>query len=216
MLAAKDALALAPDELLHDEVRERVGLHAVLGGTGRALQHELAELRRHCASVALVGNASTTALIEAIEGGASIEGAVAAAQDRGLLEADPTLDLDGTDAAVKLAIVAGALWGTTVDPARTRRPHALELDPTLLRQRAGSGHTTRLVARAQRDGAFGLAYESLHAASPLAVPSDRVAYSYALEGGGQRVHTGVGLGPDGTAAALLEDLRAQHAAGGAR
>ena len=82
--------------------------------------------------------------------------------------------------------------------------------------RARHGRTTRLVARAGRKSTCGLAYEELDPRSPLAVPYDRVVYAYRLDGNAQRVHTGLGLGPAGTAAALLEDLRTPCAAGGVR
>ena len=214
VLAAKDAVALAPGELLGDEYRERIGIHAVLGGTGRALCDELAELRASCSAVAAVGNATTTAIVEAIEAGDSVEGAIARAQERGLLEADPTLDLDGTDAVTKLRIVAGALWG--VGPTGVLAVETRQLDPDLLRWRPRRGRTTRLVARATRAGAFRLAFEEVDRGSPLAVPSDRVAYCYDIDGDRRRVHIGHGLGPVGTAQALLEDLTALTVAGGAR
>lgn len=49
------------------------------------------------------------------EHGASFKDAVAEAQRRGYAEADPTMDVDGTDAAQKLAILAHLAFGATVD-----------------------------------------------------------------------------------------------------
>ena len=105
MLAAKDSLCQAGEILLAGGNRDRVGVNAVLGGTGHALKTELLELRRECKAVALVGNASTTAVIETVERGGSIEDGIRQAQVAGVLEPDPELDLSGTDAAVKLAAV---------------------------------------------------------------------------------------------------------------
>jgi homoserine dehydrogenase len=74
-----------------------------------------------------------------------------------------------------------------------------------VQERAARGLTTRLVGRARRDGALTLRYEPLPRTSPLAVGAGRVAYLYDL-GGEHRVHTGAGVGAEGTADAVLFDL----------
>jgi homoserine dehydrogenase len=204
-LAAKDALCFAGEDLLSDSHLPRVGLNAVLGGTGAHLAAELGDLRGHCTEVEIVGNASTTALIEEIEAGRSLDEGIASATRRGLLETDPTQDLDGSDAAVKLAIVARALWGFELSPADLPKMDLQALDPARLRERRARRSTTRLIGRARRDGSFHLAYEEIPRGSHLAVPSDRVVYAYKT-GRGLRVHVGSGLGPEGTADALLADV----------
>jgi homoserine dehydrogenase len=210
VLAAKDALCADTSRL----AQQRVGYHAVLGGTGGALRRELATLRR-ARSVALVPNASTTALIERLERGVPWEAALAEAQQRGVLERDPTLDLDGSDAFVKLVIVAAILWGIA-PRAGTLRADLRAVDPDLLRWRARVGRTTRLVARAHARGGCSLEYEEVDRCSPLWVPGDRVVYSYALDDGRVRVHTGFGIGPERTAAALWADVRGLCTNGGGR
>jgi homoserine dehydrogenase len=150
-------------------------------------------------------------VIAAIQAGASIEAGIAAAQARSLLEPDPELDLDGSDAAVKLCAVAGAVFGDAARAApalaAVRREDVRALDPSLLRERARRGATTRLVARADRAGSLAVAYEEVAAGSPLAAPPDRVVYTYELDAG-TRVHTGHGVGFRGTAQALLGDVLA--------
>jgi len=206
-LAAKDALCFAGEDLLSPRHLPRVGLNAVLGGTGAHLAAELADLQNHCTEVEIVGNASTTALIEEIEAGRSLEEGIACATRRELLETDPTQDLDGSDAAVKLAIVVRALWGFGLSPADVPKLDLRSLDPATIRERRSRRATTRLVGRADRDGGFRLAYEEVPRGSHLAVPSDRVVYAYKT-GRGLRVHVGSGLGPEGTADALLADVLA--------
>ena len=211
-VCGKNALAEAASEWLLTVPRGRVGVHAALGGAGQALVRELPELREHCRSLALVGNVSTTVLIEAIERGLSLAEGIAEAQQRGLLEADPTQDLDGSDAATKLRAVWGAVFGDswTAPPAfaRIARADVRGLDPELLRERAARGATTRLVARGSRSGNdLRVAYEEVPRGSPLAAPPDRVVYGYELPGG-LRVHTGLAVGHERTAAALLADVAA--------
>ncbi len=204
-LAAKDALCFAAEDFLSPRHLSQVGLNAVLGGTGAHLAAELADLRSHCTEVEIVGNASTTALIEEIEAGRSLAEGIACATRRGLLETDPTQDLDGSDAAVKLAIVVRALWGFALSPADVPKLDLRTLDPATIRERRDRRATTRLVGRADRDGGFHLGYEEVPRGSHLAVPSDRVVYAYRT-GRGLRVHVGSGLGPEGTAEALLADV----------
>lgn len=212
VLAAKDALCHAPRRLLAAG-KGRLHCHAVLGGTGARLLAERAALQRSVAIVA-VANASTTAVVLGLERGLSLDDALATARAKGLLERDATLDLDGTDAARKLAIASGLLWSNAPRVAAIAREHIDQLDVEQVRWAARRGRTTRLVARATRNGSATVRYESLDRRSPLAVPADRVVYGYERPDGRQRWHVGVGLGPVGTAAALVDDLDAVVAAGG--
>lgn len=212
VLASKLALAVASPEWLFGERRRRLGIDAALGGTGRRLLAQLDELRGRCHRITLVPNASTTALITAIEAGAHPDEALAGARASGVLEPDATLDLDGTDAATKLAIVAGAVFGEPflrppVPHEIPRQPFA-SLDVELLRARARAGRTTRLVARAELGGRnLRVGYEELAADDPLAVGPALVAYHYDLVDG-PRCFVGDGIGPERTAAALLADVQA--------
>jgi homoserine dehydrogenase len=211
-LCGKNALAAAAPEWLLGVHRGQVGIDAVLGGTGRQLVSELPELREHARALALVGNVTTTVVIEAIERGASLADGVAAAAARGLLEPDPALDLDGHDAATKLCAVWAAVFGETFlrppTPATVVREAIAGLDPTVVRARAQRGRTTRLVARGSRTGGdLRVRFEEVPLGSPLAAPPDRVVYGYELPAG-LRVHTGLAVGHDRTAQALLGDLRA--------
>ncbi len=209
VFAAKDALSLAADEFLLGRGAGRVGCNAALGGAGARLAAELPTLARECDAVALVGNASTTAVIETIERGGSLEDGIAEATARGLLEPDPSQDLDGSDAAVKLAIVARALWGFEASPREIVREDLRQISTDLVRARRRRGATTRLVARGTKSGgvaSLAVRLEEVPLGSPLAVPSDRAVYTYG-SGRRTRIHVGSGLGPRATAEALLADLQ---------
>ncbi|HEB52689.1 MAG TPA: hypothetical protein ENI87_05495, partial [bacterium] len=194
VLCSKNGLARCAAEWLSPRDRARVGMHAALGGTGANLVRELDELRRECREVALVGNVATTKVITAIERGRSLAEGIAEAQRCGFLEPDPALDLDGSDAAVKLLCVVGAVFGDTFTRppalAAVKREDLRALDPELLRTRAARGATTRLVARATRGGDLRVTFEELPLGAPLAAPPDRVVYGYRLPAG-LRVHTGL-------------------------
>lgn len=210
--AAKDAIYAAGDQLLDPSIRSRVGINAVFGGTGHALRRELPFLQRETCEVALVGNASTTAVIEVVQCGGTIEDGIAQAQAAGILEPDPNLDLCGHDAATKLVAIARILWGRDISIDQVDCQDLRSLSADQLRRRYAEGITTRLVARARADGGLTATFEATPIGSALAVPGNRVAYSYRLQDGDLRVHVGHGIGPEHTAAALffdLQDLRTQ-------
>ena len=208
VLAEKSFLATAPLGFLCRDEFERTHFNAVLGGTGQNLAGELPWLRQSVEQIVAVPNASTTALIEAVEAGHSKAQALQVAQQAGCLEADPSLDLDGTDAALKLLIVGKLLFGGTLTLAEIERQPFDSLDPELLRWRAQRGQTTRLVVRAREGGPWRVGYEAVERGSSLAVSSRRVVYGYQLSNGFLRLHGGAGVGPAGTARALLADLLA--------
>ncbi len=208
-LCAKNALAAAADRWLSPPHLGRVGIHAVLGGTGRQLLEDLTLLRASCTELALVGNVTTTVILQAVESGATITEGIERARAMGLLEPDPTLDLDGSDAATKLCAVWNALFagtgGRCAHPGSVLRVDVRSLDARTVQERAARGATTRLVARALREGDLRVDFEELPAGSVLAAPLDRVVYGYTVAGD-LRVHTGKALGHDRTATAMLEDV----------
>ena len=200
------------DDLLAAIESGRVGVNAVFGGAGRAIARELATLREDAAALACVANATTTALVSALERGRSFDDGCAWARALGLLERDPTQDLDGRDAALKVALIASLWLGRRFEPddvvRRGEQADARALDPALLQARRARGATTRLVGRATRDGQLALAYEEVAAGSALAVPASHVSYAFAHVSGATRVFLGDGLGPQKTARALVTDLAA--------
>jgi len=209
VLSAKNALAAASTTLLLGPAHDRVGVDAVLGGAGAALASDLADLRARCTGLALVGNVTTTVLVQAFERGQSVADGLADAEARGLFEPEPTLDLDGSDAATKLRAVWGAVFGepgaTLPAAADVAREDVRALDVGVVRARAARGATTRLVGRGNRSGNLRVRFEELPAGSPLAVPPDRVAYGFEMPDG-LRVHVGFGVGHDRTAAAMVRDV----------
>jgi homoserine dehydrogenase len=214
--AAKAALSEAGAEWLTGEHRSRVGCNAVLGGTGRSFIAELPELRQRTRGIAIVGNASTTAILEVVERGGTLAEGIAEAQRLGFLEPDPELDLRGEDAAVKLAIVAGVITGRRIDPRSIVCDDIRTVDLLAVRARARRGATTRLIGRLGPRGELSVAYEEVPRDSLLAVPCGRVVYEYRLTREERRIHIGTGLGAAATAAALSTDIQALAAEAASR
>lgn len=82
---------------------------AAVGGGMPVLERIAALGRRRVASLRAVINGTTNFILDRVEAGMSFDGALRLAQANGYAEQDPSRDLDGTDAAEKLCIVARAL-----------------------------------------------------------------------------------------------------------
>lgn len=197
VLAAKTPLLLPAAELAAH--RGQLGIAAVFGGTGGSWPTAPRAL-------ACVANATTTALIDVIERGGTLAEGLVAARRAGLVEADPTQDLDGRDAALKLALAGRLAFARDLDPDAIERPRFAELDPELLRRRRARGATTRLVGRIEPDGAATLAYEELPLGDPLTTGPNRVAWLFTTAAGRRLLTLGDGIGAVGTAQALRRDL----------
>lgn len=84
-------------------------------------------------------NATTNVILSRMESGETYEQALAYAQKIGLAETDPTNDVDGWDAAIKVAALVTVLWDTPMTPQ--------QVNPTGIR-----GITTDMIAKAKADG----------------------------------------------------------------
>ena len=88
-------------------------------------------------------------LTEMTRGGLSYETALGQAQDLGYAEADPTLDVNGTDTAHKLAILAQLAFGVTASLAEIPRRGIDRLQPADIRYAAELGYAVKLLALAK-------------------------------------------------------------------
>lgn len=77
---------------------------------------------------------------------------LAEAQKLGYAEADPTLDVDGTDAAQKLGLLAQLSFGTKVNIAEIHVSGIDTLQQTDIQYAAGLGYTIKLLASARLNG----------------------------------------------------------------
>lgn len=82
----------------------------------------------------------------------SYQEALQQAQKRGFAEADPTLDVDGTDAAQKLAILARLAFQSRVNPDLVTRQGIDTLSPVDIRYARELGYAVKLLAIAQTTG----------------------------------------------------------------
>ncbi len=137
---------------------------ASVGGALPALE----TLRRSAGEVQAfsgVLNSTSNFVLDSIAQGCAQREAIEAAQRAGYAEADPRLDLNGTDAAQKLVILARAAFGRAPDRIHCAGIAGLDLDDVRCARR--NGHAIRLVATC-RSTARGLTA----AVAPQVLPLD--------------------------------------------
>ncbi len=119
-----------------------------------------------------VVNSTTNFLLTALERRESFDAAVARMQAEGIAEADPSLDVDGWDAAAKTAALANVWFDAGITPHDVEREGVTPAAGDRARTALASGRRLKLVASAVRDGARVRARVSLEELSqddPLAI-----------------------------------------------
>lgn len=144
------------------------------------------------------------------EHGAAYNTAVAEAQRLGFAEADPSMDVDGTDAAQKLAILAHLAFGARIDWSKIPRVGIDGLDPTDLRWAKDLGYRVKLLAVAQlanSDLELHVSPTLVKIGTPLAeVRGANNAISVVGDMVGRVFFHGLGAGQSPTASAVVADL----------
>lgn len=97
-------------------------------------------------------NATTHQILTAMASGATYDDGVRQAQETGIAETDPTLDVDGWDAAAKVAIVANAVLGSNLTISDVKRSGIRNVSSGEIRAAAERGEALKLVGRATKRG----------------------------------------------------------------
>jgi homoserine dehydrogenase len=100
----------------------------------------------------IVNGTTNFVLTEMAKTGASYKEALADAKNRGYAEADPTEDVNGADAAAKMAIVARLAFKTPVDLAEVDFEGIEQIRPDDLEYAAELGLSLKLLGVAERHG----------------------------------------------------------------
>ena len=127
---------------------------------------------RGCRIQALEGilNSTTNHVLTKMEEGLSLTEAVELAQLQGYAEADPTLDLEGWDAAAKICVLANAFMGADLDPSMVERRGIENVTAGQLQEVLARGERLKLICRAARNNGGVLAkvdVETVPAGHPL-------------------------------------------------
>jgi len=97
-------------------------------------------------------NSTTNLILTRMEGGESFEQALAYAQSIGIAETDPSGDIDGWDASVKVAALVTVLMGVSLKPAQVERTGIRSLTLDDIKTAAKLGKRWKLVCTAWREG----------------------------------------------------------------
>ncbi len=97
-------------------------------------------------------NSTCNFILTELERGKEFDVAVAEMQARGIAEADPSLDVDGWDAAAKTAALVNVLMGSAMTPHHVARTGIREVTGLDVRDAISRNKRIRLVASATRHG----------------------------------------------------------------
>jgi homoserine dehydrogenase len=92
-------------------------------------------------------NSTTNVILETMETGRSFEEGVKAAQDLGVTETDPSHDVDGWDATMKVCAISRVILKTPLLPAAVNREGIRGLSAALLQRARAEGKPYKLIAR---------------------------------------------------------------------
>ena len=216
----KDVMAMHGPELLRLASEQNVDVYyeASVGGgipligsfRSDLVANEIREI------YAIINGTTNYILTRMSREGAALPEVLAAAQDLGYAEADPTKDVEGIDAAFKLAILASLAFHTEVDPAAIYRQGIMQLEPADFRYAQDLGYVIKLLALARQDDAAPLGRERYEASVyPALVPQDAPlasvdgVYNAVYVVGdlvGNVMFYGRGAGSEPTASAIVADV----------
>ena len=97
-------------------------------------------------------NATTNLILSRMENGESFDDAVKYCQSIGIAETDPSADVDGWDAAIKVAALVTVLMDVPFTPQEVERKGIREITPGMIEQAKGSGKRYKLVCSAEKVG----------------------------------------------------------------
>lgn len=162
-------------------------------------------------SIEGIVNATCNFILGRVTAGLTYAEALEEARRAGYTEADPTLDIDGIDAAQKLAILVWTAFGEWIPWRSIPRAGVRDLPRLAVETAENRGRVLRLVARAARDeeglirASIGLL--ELDPADPLAqVAGENNGIRVKLAGAGTLFFSGPGAGAVPTASAVLGDV----------
>jgi homoserine dehydrogenase len=184
---------------------------AAVGGAMPALEAiECARATGMISAFYGVLNGTTNFVLDRLTRGEELQDAIRAAQRAGYAEPDPTLDLDGTDAAQKLILLARAAFGVSLPLAKISRRGIEHLSAGVLREVRKRGCTIRLIASCQC-GAPGLEARVAPVELPIDHPLARLKGAengliIETENGVRPIVCGTGAGRWPTTEAVIADL----------
>lgn len=211
--ANKGPVALAYRELLALAAAKgvRFGIEGtVMSGTPSLRLPEVSLAGNEISEVRGIFNGTTNYILTKMEEGLSYAAALQQAQELGYAEADPTADVEGHDAAGKVAILATVVMQSPLSKAEVSCRGISQLTSADIEQAKAEGKRWKLIGRIKKEGGGVVASvqpEAIPLTDPLAgVMGATNAITYVCDLLGPVTLIGAGAGRVQTGFALLIDL----------
>ncbi|MEM8988173.1 MAG: homoserine dehydrogenase [Pseudomonadota bacterium] len=183
---------------------------AVAGGIPVIEEIDRSAGKRPIRKIEALLNGTCNFILGKLEEGGSLDAAVKTAQDKGFAEADPSADVDGRDAAEKLAILARHAFGVSVPMDEVAAESLRTLKDGAVADAVRRGKAVKQIARCEKnDDGLSLAVrlEEVDAASPFAkAKAEAGCAKIYYEDGGVVTLTGKGAGRWPTSEAVFADI----------
>jgi len=118
-------------------------------------------------------NSCTNLIIGLMEDGKTLPEAVSYAQSIGITETDPSADVDGWDAAIKISVLATVLMGVPLKPNQVNRTGIRAITPAMIAEAHQAGERWKLVCTAKGRTAGGVEAQ----VAPQRIPAGSPFYS---------------------------------------
>jgi len=149
-------------------------------------------------------NGTTNYILTNMANGMSFNDALGDAKQKGYVEADESLDLDGLDAAAKLVILANWIMGMKVTMPDIKITGIRKIDNSDIKHAAEKNCTIKLIASCNKE--LTVAPKEIATIDPLCVSGTLNAISFTSEHSGTQTIIGRGAGGIETASSILRDL----------
>jgi homoserine dehydrogenase len=150
-------------------------------------------------------NGTTNYILSKMEEGMDYESALADSKQKGYAEANPSLDIDGFDAAAKLVIMANWVMGMKVTMKDVKRTGISGVRSANVKKAAEGGNAIKLIATCDSKR-LDVAPTEVAKKDPICVNGTLNAVTFSSEHSGQQTIIGRGAGGMETASAILRDL----------
>jgi homoserine dehydrogenase len=203
----KGPLALAFPSLLELATYNQVILKfsGTVGGGTPILDYAKDSLRgERITSFAGILNGTTNYILTNMANGLSFESALKDAKEKGYVEADESLDLDGLDAAAKLVILANWIMGMKVTMPDIKCTGIRNVNTEDIKRATKKKCAVKLIASCNKDLEVGPKEISID--DPLCVNGTLNAIAFTSEHSGTQTIIGKGAGGMETASSILRDL----------
>jgi homoserine dehydrogenase len=149
-------------------------------------------------------NGTTNYILTNMTNGMSFNDALDDAKQKGYVEADESLDLDGLDAAAKLVILANWIMGMKVVMSDIKITGIRKIDSIDIKRAAEKNSAIKLIASCNKE--LTVAPKEILTIDPLCVSGTLNAISFTSEHSGTQTIIGRGAGGIETASSILRDL----------